>query len=122
MPATSMRRPGKNRASRSVTRRSGSSGPAAAATWVAIWRLLHLTDLISRINPTDIRFSGKTPRRAAGRPSLLSVRGSFERTASRWVHRKAEEKPIVVLSATTTTPRGAHLDAVQPEGTPLTDH
>src|ERR1035438_3170435 len=62
MPAASMRRPGKHRASRSVTRRSHASGPAAAATRVAIWRLLHLTDLISRINPTDICFSGKTPR------------------------------------------------------------
>src|SRR6266568_2483269 len=63
MPSTSMRRPGKDRASRSVTCRSGSCGPAAAAVRVAIWRLLYLTDLISDINRTDIRFPGKTPRR-----------------------------------------------------------
>ena len=63
MPTTSMRRPGRNRASRSVTRRSGSSGPAAAAVWVAIWRLLYLTDLISNINRNDINFPGKAPRR-----------------------------------------------------------
>ena len=46
----------------------------------------------------------------------------MERTASRWVHRKAEEEPIAELLATTTTPRGARLGDVQPKKTPLTDH
>src|SRR6266516_1395904 len=48
--------------------------------------------------------------------------GSFERTAARRVHRKAGEEPIVELSATKTTPRGARTGDVQPNRTPLTDH
>src|SRR5205809_819787 len=48
--------------------------------------------------------------------------GSFERTAAGRVHRKAEEEPIVELSATKTAPRGARMGDVQPNRTPLTDH
>ena len=56
---------------------------------------------------------------AAGDPHQLA--GGATVTAPRWVHRQAEEEPVVRLSATTTTPRGAHLGAVQPEGSPLTE-
>jgi len=43
----------------------------------------------------------------------VSGRSWPSRAASRWVHRKAEEGPIVELSATTTPPRGARLDDAQ---------
>src|SRR5215831_14981174 len=68
MPAASTGRPGEDRASRSVTRWSGRSGPAGPAVSVAIWGLLYQTKLISYTNPNDIFFPGQdaTPG-AAGR-------------------------------------------------------
>src|ERR1700726_3756739 len=65
MPSTSMRRPGQNRAMRSVTRPPASPGPAVPATWVAIWRLLHSTDLITLASILISIFLGKDLPRSA---------------------------------------------------------
>src|SRR3984957_5433565 len=75
MPAASRGRPGQNRASRSVTCRSGRSGPGAAAVSLAIWHLLYRAVLISCAHRNDIDFSrpDASPARRANTRSCIGL-------------------------------------------------